>query len=997
MAKVSLRIYNRDIEGLIDQGHLDEAIAHCRHILKTFPKHLETYRLLGKAYLEAKRYDEAVDVFSRALMAVPDDFVSHVGMSIIRDEQGKLDEAIWHMQRAFECQPSNSAIQGELRRLFGRRDGMEPPKIRMTRGALAHMYVQGELYPQAISEIKAVLGQEADRDDMKVLLGQAYFHAGQRADASDICQQLLKRYPYCLDANRIMVELLQSSDSVETTQVYRHRVGELDPYANFVQGSIFRSNEVSDAAINLERFEYTGAEVDQAAWRASSIDLSTSDSRTSEPDWLTADYPSTASMPSAEQAPVAAEVSENHIPDFLRDAGWTKSTGPEQPVSFDDSSADENLAPADMPDWLKAMAPEESAAPTADTPAEAEEWFKGLTATGAAAGAATVAASQPAADENVPDWLKGMDEPEPVANDNIPDWLKGMDESQPVTPVTPVVDATPVVASDENISDWLKGLDESQPIVPTADNDLPDWLMPESEPEPTPTPLPTPQAVTPPPAPVPAAPAASLDTLGTSAQEQDDAIAWLESLASKHGAKPEELVTDPNARKETPPEWVTQARELGEARMDEDQFIAVQPATPVPQEVPAEPIIPPPPPPAPAPVPAAPAASLDTLGTSAQEQDDAIAWLESLASKHGAKPEELVTDPNARKETPPKWVAQARELGASQTETPAPVSEPTPLPAADETGVWLRDLSEKETTSEDLFAAALEAEATGPTLDVVDWLNELDNAEVVVPSHEPEATPAPLEALAAEESSLPDWLAGLDKDEEPAPATRIDTDELPSWLKGEPEPPAQPEPITPSDWHPAESESDLVFSPALVPEQAPEIIYSPPLETPPPAPAPVVEPAPEPVNFAVESRSEPELEIKPIDFKPEPPKPVASKPAPAPKRKPARVEKPASTPEPTRPVPARRYTGMLTPAVDPALAAAQAEMNRGDIPAALEHYGRLIKRGKWLEEIIRDLRDALYRYPVEVTIWQSLGDAYMRENRLQEALDAYTKAEELLR
>ena len=45
----------------------------------------------------------------------------------------------------------------------------------------------------------------------------------------------------------------------------------------------------------------------------------------------------------------------------------------------------------------------------------------------------------------------------------------------------------------------------------------------------------------------------------------------------------------------------------------------------------------------------------------------------------------------------------------------------------------------------------------------------------------------------------------------------------------------------------------------------------------------------------------------------------------------------------------------------------------------------------------RDLRDALYRYPVEVPIWQALGDAYMRANRLQDALDAYTKAEELLR
>ena len=187
MAKVSLRIYNREIESLIDQGHVNEAIAHCHHILRTFPKHLATYRLIGKAYLETKRYADAVDIFSRVLMSVPDDFVSHVGMSIIRDEEKKMDDAIWHMERAFETQPSNAAIQGELQRLYGRRDGMEPPKIRMTRGALAHMYVQGELYPQAIAEIRAVLSEDQERADMQVLLARAYFRGGQKADASDMC------------------------------------------------------------------------------------------------------------------------------------------------------------------------------------------------------------------------------------------------------------------------------------------------------------------------------------------------------------------------------------------------------------------------------------------------------------------------------------------------------------------------------------------------------------------------------------------------------------------------------------------------------------------------------------------------------------------------------------------------------------------------------------------------------------------------------------------
>ena len=88
---------------------------------------------------------------------------------------------------------------------------------------------------------------------------------------------------------------------------------------------------------------------------------------------------------------------------------------------------------------------------------------------------------------------------------------------------------------------------------------------------------------------------------------------------------------------------------------------------------------------------------------------------------------------------------------------------------------------------------------------------------------------------------------------------------------------------------------------------------------------------------------------------------------------------------------------MLAMAQDPALAQAQNELVRGNIPGAMEYYEKLIKKGRFLDEIIFDLREALYRYPVEVSIHQTLGDAYMRANRLQDALDSYTKAEELLR
>jgi len=59
MAEISLRAYVKEIDNLVEQEQLDEAIAHCRHILEIYPKHVDTYRVLGKAYLEAKRFGDA--------------------------------------------------------------------------------------------------------------------------------------------------------------------------------------------------------------------------------------------------------------------------------------------------------------------------------------------------------------------------------------------------------------------------------------------------------------------------------------------------------------------------------------------------------------------------------------------------------------------------------------------------------------------------------------------------------------------------------------------------------------------------------------------------------------------------------------------------------------------------------------------------------------------------------------------------------------------------
>src|SRR6266849_7249007 len=132
MVNTTLRAYLDEVNLLIEQEALEEVIGHCRHILQHFPKNVETYRLLGRALLEKARYDEAGDVFQRVLSAVPEDFVSHLGLSSVSEEQGDIPAAIWHLERAYEQEPNNMALQGELKRLYERRDGAMPERISLT-------------------------------------------------------------------------------------------------------------------------------------------------------------------------------------------------------------------------------------------------------------------------------------------------------------------------------------------------------------------------------------------------------------------------------------------------------------------------------------------------------------------------------------------------------------------------------------------------------------------------------------------------------------------------------------------------------------------------------------------------------------------------------------------------------------------------------------------------------------------------------------------------
>lgn len=229
MNEIPLSAYIQEIDLMIEDGRASEAVDHCLHILKSYPWHSDTYRLLGTAYLEEHRYNEARDIFLRLLCVIPEDMVAHLGISVIEEYNNQIDPAIYHMERAYELQPANPVLQNELKRLYGLRDGIEPSRVLLTTGALARMYYKGDLYPQTIAELEAITKKQTDRLDMLVLLAHVYEKVGRKGDAVTTSRMILNRLPNCLEANRILAMKAMDEGVEDNDNQFLETVKKINP------------------------------------------------------------------------------------------------------------------------------------------------------------------------------------------------------------------------------------------------------------------------------------------------------------------------------------------------------------------------------------------------------------------------------------------------------------------------------------------------------------------------------------------------------------------------------------------------------------------------------------------------------------------------------------------------------------------------------------------------------------------------------------------------
>jgi cytochrome c-type biogenesis protein CcmH/NrfG len=489
MSNISLRAYNREIESQIDNNQIEEAIAHCRHILITYPKHLDTYRLLAKAYLEAPKYSDALDILQRILSVSPDDFIAHIGMSIVRENENNIDAAIWHMERAFDFQPSNSAVQDELKRLIGRKEGIEPAKIRLTRGALVRMYMRGNLFTQAIAEARAALAEDPTRMDLQVILARALNLAGLKAEAVELAKKILDSLPFCMESHRILIANT-ALISVDEAAASRKKLVELDPYYEFISASIPTIEQVPDNSVLIEKLEWREEEKGFYEQRYPEVETSYTSSSEATPvqfeepinpvftedSFMSAEQEPLATikkeeipssenflpneLPSEEATPESSIEPDNIMPEWMSSAGWQTGKSDEEPAPspFESTPEEaEEIAPAELPDWLKSMAPIEEKSPDSrkieplqETP---EETFDFL-----ASGS--------------------LDEPLITASEEseLPDWLNSITSAEEIPAELSKEETTQEIPATEEKAPFQELSPEQESIEKSPNDELPEWL-----------------------------------------------------------------------------------------------------------------------------------------------------------------------------------------------------------------------------------------------------------------------------------------------------------------------------------------------------------------------------------------------------------------------------------------------------------------------------------------------------------------------------------------
>ncbi len=419
-------------------------------------------------------------------------------------------------------------------------------------------------------------------------------------------------------------------------------------------------------------------------------------------------------------------------------------------------------------------------------------------------------------------------------------------------------------------------------------------------------------------------------------QDADDPVAWLESLASSRNADKPPAVMDDLDLEEEP------------AVEDEEDDANV----------------------------------LDKLSQGISDPDDMRSWMDNLLAEGAAR--ENIPDYVDEDEEEAPLEAQIPDWLVEQVGPPPDmdsVTGDTELPEEVEIPDWLQESVPVDESLADIFVE----ETPEPTIDFVRDDVEIDPTDPWTEAFEEER-----QGELADVDTLPDWYTsklGGEPDTvtatsdggltaaafEPDPVlAHGEAEPVPDWLAGTAtvadEVPAfeeEPELVAAEipDWLKSQVEEDDTLEAVMDGEELPDWLRDVGMETNEPIP-----------DWLMETTEE------------ETPAFTAEEPFP----------EPVTTPVPEPVVTASPAPVLSDIDTDAVLQSAREKTRIGEIDAALIDYEAVVRANAQLDAVVSDLGDVVKTHKENPVVYRVLGDSLMRKGQLQDALDTYRKALNLL-
>lgn len=167
-----------------------DTVVACEQLAVLKPKDSGTQVLLGNAYVDVGRFQEAIACYRKALALEADCFDAHLGLGRAHFGRGRYSDAIDSYERALRIRPgsadahlslgialSSSGRYDEAMQAFRKAKELDP-QVTETQVLTGRAYMQAGLYSQAIECLKDAVRTDQRHAQAYYNLGRAYLRVG---------------------------------------------------------------------------------------------------------------------------------------------------------------------------------------------------------------------------------------------------------------------------------------------------------------------------------------------------------------------------------------------------------------------------------------------------------------------------------------------------------------------------------------------------------------------------------------------------------------------------------------------------------------------------------------------------------------------------------------------------------------------------------------------------------------------------------------------------